>query len=179
MVVVCMSSTYNIYMVYPQQQRSELNVRSACYPGPILRGQKNGALDFNTHSRVDSYYSPRGKSRSTPITAHIHTAQKKYVEEDPKRDPKGKIPLLPEMSCVTKTRTIYQREPPNQFQQCKSHQFMRGCTKYIFIPHIILRVFVYFLMVVGIVFFILQICGVFSFLEKCHLLCNKQFFGRL
>ena len=94
MVVVCMSSTYNIYMVYPQQQRSELNVRSACYPGPILRGQKNGALDFNTHSRVDSYYSPRGKSRSTPITAHIHTAQKKICRGGPKTRPQGENPVV-------------------------------------------------------------------------------------
>ena len=77
----------------------------------------------------------RVSSRKIKINSNYRTRLKKKYVEDPKRDPKGKIPLLPEMSCVTKTRTIYQREPPNQFQQCKSHQFMRGCTKYIYFAH--------------------------------------------
>lgn len=110
-------------------------MRSACYPGPILCRVEKWCFRFQ--------YNTRNQDQ-----LQLPQLSKKYVE-DPKRDPKGKISLPPldpreeeymtttmmmSMS-VTKTRTICQREPPNQFQrrmveEPSAHAWMRK--KYFF-----------------------------------------------
>ena len=167
MVVVCMSSTYNIYMVYPVVAAAEKWTKcSICL------------LSWPHTERVEKWcfrfqYS-RVSSRKIKINSNYRTRLKKNMSRTQNETPRGKSRCCRRWAAWQKHEQYTSGSTPNQFQQCKSHQFMRGCTKYIFIPHIILLVFVYFLMAAGIiVFFILQICGVFSFLEKCHLLCNK------